>query len=55
MQMETANSNTWSVSAVASWYGDEVRLERKEASGVAGVLDLLRSRTRGRYHRVRRS
>jgi hypothetical protein len=35
------NPGAWSASSITSRYGDKVRLERKAASGVAGVLDPL--------------
>jgi hypothetical protein len=35
-QIGEANPGAWSASSITSRYGDEVRLERKVASGVAG-------------------
>jgi hypothetical protein len=40
-----ANPGAWSASWITSRYGDKVQLERKAASGVASVLDLLCNRT----------
>jgi hypothetical protein len=48
-----ANPRAWSASSITSRYDDEVRLERKEASGVAGVLDLLCNRTITMNQKVR--
>jgi hypothetical protein len=39
-----ANPGAWSASLITSRYGDEVRLERKAVSGVAGMLDPLCNR-----------
>jgi hypothetical protein len=49
----TGSTTAWTACSITSRYGDEVRLERKEASGVAGVLDLLCNRTITMNQKVR--
>jgi hypothetical protein len=53
MQMETSNSNAWSVSTVASCGDGEGRPETEGGSGVVGVLDLLREKAKGGHQWVR--
>jgi hypothetical protein len=53
VQLVTVMSNVWSASSMTSRFGVEVRLEGKEASGVAGVLDLLCNRTITMNQKVR--
>jgi hypothetical protein len=53
VQLVTVMSNAWSASSISSREGEEGRLERKEASGVAGVLDLLCNRTITMNQKVR--